>query len=674
MFETWIHPVTVYLTHHPTQGGLIAFSLAFLESLAIIGSIIPGSVTMTAVGSLIGLTVLPLASTVMWTIVGALIGDYVSYWVGIHYQETIRHWSWIQKHEKWFAKAESFVTRYGILSIIIGRFFGPMRSMMPMIAGILNMPPLTFTFAIIPSAILWTIVYLFPGILLGALSIDFPNTIPLNIIGYSLLILVILALVIKTSLILVHRYKENINTSFKNMITTLHLQKLPLVSHDLHDANVQLQHLILTSLYAASFCIISIWVTQKAWIIQANVPLYVFMQSLHTPWLNHFMQLITFLADKKVLFSTALFSATLMLLQKSKRKLAFTWLAYMISAAIIIKMAKLSMHIERPPILAPILGHTSFPSGHISYLTALLGFVALLIEDIAPTMKQKRWIYHLSWFVPIFIAITRLYLGAHWLTDIIGGFLLGWSIAHLGVALIYPQIKKIKIPYQLLKLSAIIWVLSACIYANMHFHNFYQNTFPDPKHFSLSTQQWKAAGSVPLSYIRYNRFGHPRDILNIRWADRGAHIMHILNQHHWKCINFPEEFFMRMWLKLTQKNYRGLPLLIPHYKGQAPIMIAVKHQTHNSHAVIFLWPSHHFYHNQPIWIGSIYTTQKRKNSFPTWGKRLYHLNPMQVLFKHQPHLLRIIPQKYWAHTQLNWDGHLILLHHPWIARGQHDNS
>ncbi len=87
---SFLHNIVDYLHQHPHIGGLITFAIAFAESLAIIGAIIPGSVTMTAIGALIGSGAMPMVSTIVWAILGAFFGDSLSYAVGAYYKEGLK--------------------------------------------------------------------------------------------------------------------------------------------------------------------------------------------------------------------------------------------------------------------------------------------------------------------------------------------------------------------------------------------------------------------------------------------------------------------------------------------------------------------------------------------------------------------------------------------------------
>ncbi|MDF2868274.1 MAG: yabI, partial [Gammaproteobacteria bacterium] len=174
----YINSLTGWLDLHPHWAGIITFFISLSESLAVLGLIVPGSVMMTTIGALIGSGVLPVWETIIWAILGAVAGDSASYWLGHHYHEQLKRFWPFRTHPQWLERGEAFFLKHGGKSVFIARFIGPMRPIIPVVAGMLSMQPRRFLLANVISAIAWAPAYMIPGILLGFASLELaPETL-----------------------------------------------------------------------------------------------------------------------------------------------------------------------------------------------------------------------------------------------------------------------------------------------------------------------------------------------------------------------------------------------------------------------------------------------------------------------------------------------------------------
>ncbi|CRK85503.1 Putative inner membrane protein YabI [Candidatus Providencia siddallii] len=143
----------------------IVFFIAFCESLAFLSLLIPATIILFGLGTIIGKTNILFWPFWLVTALGAFFGDWFSYWFGFYYKENIINiWPMIY-FTKMINKGHKFFKHWGAYSVFFGRFLGSFRAVIPLIAGICAMPKLYFQILNMASAILWSFIILAPGAL-----------------------------------------------------------------------------------------------------------------------------------------------------------------------------------------------------------------------------------------------------------------------------------------------------------------------------------------------------------------------------------------------------------------------------------------------------------------------------------------------------------------------------
>ncbi len=160
-----------FIEQHQAWAGLVVFLMAFGESLFIIGILLPATFMLFVIGGLVGSGTLPWFPIVTWGFAGAVLGDALSYWLGCWVGPKVLRWRYLKSHRKHVARARLFFYRYGFLAVLIGRFLGPVRSVIPTVAGAMGMPQARFQLANILSAAAWMPALLAPSYL-AAISVD----------------------------------------------------------------------------------------------------------------------------------------------------------------------------------------------------------------------------------------------------------------------------------------------------------------------------------------------------------------------------------------------------------------------------------------------------------------------------------------------------------------------
>ena len=166
--ESHLQSLITYFSAHPYSALATVFAASLFESLAVIGIVIPGSTIVFVGGVLIGLNALDPWWTAAMAVSGAILGDGLSYWLGHHYHEKIRALWPMKNHPEMFERGQAYFAKNGGRSVFLGRFFGPVRAIVPVVAGMSNMPATHFYAMNILSAFAWAAAHLLPGALFGA--------------------------------------------------------------------------------------------------------------------------------------------------------------------------------------------------------------------------------------------------------------------------------------------------------------------------------------------------------------------------------------------------------------------------------------------------------------------------------------------------------------------------
>jgi membrane protein DedA with SNARE-associated domain len=185
-----IQPVLDWIARHPELAGLVVFLVAAGESLALVGIVVPGVVFMLGIGALVGLNAIDLWQALLWAAAGAVVGDWVSYWLGRHFDQQLRHVWPLSRYPKLIPQGEKFFERHGGASIFFGRFVGPLRPIVPAVAGIMHMPQGKFYVINVVSAILWAPVVILPGVAFGE-SIQLASEVFFRLIAVIVILIVV---------------------------------------------------------------------------------------------------------------------------------------------------------------------------------------------------------------------------------------------------------------------------------------------------------------------------------------------------------------------------------------------------------------------------------------------------------------------------------------------------
>ena len=167
MLQTLLADPVAFTQAHAMWAAPIAFLLAFGKALAFVSLVVPGITIMVGIGALIGASGIDFVPVWLAVSVGAALGDWVSYTLGWHLKDRARSIWPMSRYPELLPRGERFFLRWGAMSVVLCRFWGPLRATIPLLCGIFEMPPMIFQVANWISAFLWAGVTLLFGSVLG---------------------------------------------------------------------------------------------------------------------------------------------------------------------------------------------------------------------------------------------------------------------------------------------------------------------------------------------------------------------------------------------------------------------------------------------------------------------------------------------------------------------------
>ena len=625
-FINWLHT-------HPHWIGLITCLIAMTESLVVIGLIVPGAVMMVGIGTLVGAQVIPFTSTMLYGVLGAVLGDGISYWCGHHYHEHLRELWPFKKYPHWLHKGEAFFATHGTKSVFLGRFVGPVRPLVPVIAGMLNMPALRFYTANIISACIWSPSYMLPGIIIGQASREFGPQVAsrfLLTVFAALIVLAISAWLIKylyqRSTQLIHILLQRAWSWLQNHYSSSYLYRYCSHAH-LTTPYTLFGLIILMLILLVAFTLTAISALNQGVITQWNEPVFYLLRSLRNPKWDQVMVAITLLGNSKTIIPLWGILSCAFVIKKQWRILR-DWLLIGILAGSSILGIKYSFFSARPGQIMHVAVTSSFPSAHTSLACLCYGLLAVWFNLQCRSNYVRHAITVSALTLITAVAFSRMYLGAHWLSDIIAAFLLASFFITLGT-LLYLRAGKQRLSIALLSTHL---ALGLCLILPVQFHTkfqhyIYNHTPAWPSH-TMTVNTWWQDPQQPFALYLYSRTAKPIAPFNVQWLGELAHIKSHLVQQGWETPKKPALKDRILQLKAAS-TIHSQPFFSKLYQNQKPSLSLIKYYGHADNALIL-----------QLWQANITLSD---NALPLWIGTLYELTP-KTLFKHHYPISNILDQ------------------------------
>ena len=539
MLASFFSAVTEFIAAYPHFAYAAVLLLALSESVPVIGAVVPGTAVIVAISALV-----PMGAVTLWpllgtAVVGAILGDGLSFWIGHRYNKEILE-SWpINRHPDFVTRSEAFFTRHGDKSVFIARFVPGVRAFIPLIAGALRMRVSRFYVANVLSAFVWAPSHILPAVLVGNAFKQFGAAAePLAIL------VVILILTIGAA---IHAVRLSLRYGIPLALTATQRLRTWAASRDSHFSRIVFDLLDPARPDMRFLALLAVVLMGSAWLflgiledvvsgdplVRADTAIYNAFQDLRTGPGDALMIAITELGDTVVVVAETIAVLLWLAWRRCWRTAAF-WLLAIAGASVINTVIKIALHRARPvELFYTGSGAFSFPSGHSTANTVLYGFLAFLIAlGLRPAWRLS--VAFAATSIALLIAFSRLYLGAHWFSDVTGGLAFGTAwIAALG----FTYLRKPAQPYGAIGL-AIVSVTTLALAGSL---NVYRHHPSDTARYAfkpavqtMTTSDWWTNGWERLPSHRIDMFGEIEEPLTVQWAGSLSVIQRDLQNRGWR--------------------------------------------------------------------------------------------------------------------------------------------
>lgn len=356
--------------------------VSFLESFALLGILVPGVVLLFSLAALANALAIPMLHVLFFAAVGAMLGDFSSYFLGRHLQHRISHISWFRRHQNWLDQGEWFIQKWGWLSVIIGRFLGPLRPIIPIVSGTLGMPTKVFVPLSTLTVFAWAPAYMLPGYFTGELT-DLWRLQPLS--TRSLIIYSLTAISVSAGSLAIYHHAHPERWRLKGWITQQQADRWPIAS------------LMLSATSGFALLLLHLFPPTKH-----NAMFLAWSETWRNSWLDPFWEVVIRLTHADLVGTTFAVSALWLILGG---RISLAYLASLVFSGMILCSGWLSDH---GLLIAPGIQGDYFSDLLLFVFTT--GFLANIVSSRVHSLS--RWpIYLFTSQIIILAALSHVWEG-----------------------------------------------------------------------------------------------------------------------------------------------------------------------------------------------------------------------------------------------------------------------
>ncbi|MFC5432024.1 VTT domain-containing protein [Paraburkholderia denitrificans] len=523
------------LAGHPAWTLVVIFLAAFLEAVAVIGTFIPGSTVMFLGGALVGTGSLNLGWSLGCALVGAVAGDALSDWLGSRFKETISQMWPFRTHPKMLEKGHAFFIKHGAKSIVFARFIGPVRAVIPVVAGMFEMRPARFYAINVASALVWAPAHILPGIVFGA-SVQLAGAVSFRLVVLLAVLVGLVWMTLRVARFLARR-ASNLASALQVRLSdwaTNHTGRtssviLRLLSLDRTVLVITVSASAVVVLCTGVFFRILRDVIGAAPFLQLDVSVFQFMQSVRNPWSDSVLSRLSLLSSIPTLLALVATASCWMALERRWCAL-ISWLGAVVFSGVV--LLAIQCIIDRvPPGSLPTDAYRS-ACNHVAASVVVYGFIGFSIMR-----REGALIGFLAAMTCAVVisgtALSELYFGRLWLSDVVASAALAlvW-VAIVGLIAVWHRPHVSARGY----LSAIFLLVAGCSSGLQHDTN-------SPRQFDERSQtsmqvlgtedQWAKSLWSELPCYRADMVGERSEAFSIQWAAGREDIRRQLHATGW---------------------------------------------------------------------------------------------------------------------------------------------
>jgi len=603
----------------------VVFLAAFLESVAVIGTFIPGSTAMFLAGALVGTGSLNLGWLFACALAGAIGGDGLSYWLGRRYRNTLVQLWPFSTHPQILETGKRYFAQHGARSVVFARFIAPVRAIVPVVAGMLGMTPVRFYAMNVLSALLWAPAHILPGVVFGA-SLQLAGAVSFRLVAVIAILAALGWLSFRAMQVVLSRAHAWTVASRRKLFAWACGRKgqaaailLLVLDPERPAMGIVAAISVLVLLFAAIFFGVFQGVANGDPLVQVDMSVYRFLQSIHSPWADTVISGLATLGSVPTLAAVVITVIVWMAYERRWLAVAY-WLAAVAFSQLLIFAIQLTIRRAPPGYAGPDV--YAFPSNHVAASAIVYGFLAFLLARRVGKVEGVL-VTTIGTAIVVAVAFAGLYFGRFSFSDAVGGA--AFAAIWVAVVALTAVWRNPKTPaprkFMPLVMLAVICASATPQIAVLRPASASSNVPAHPLHL-VSKAQWTDTLWKTFACYRSDMTGERREPITVQWAANREQIESQLNSRGW---TEGTQLSVRSLLYLVAPDpaATALPVLPKLDNGQPSAMVFTRaRDARDERDVLRFWPTDYAVQRKsdapatPIWLGSLVHERLRRPSWP----------------------------------------------------------